>query len=258
MSTIIDEFSFDHPQNHGYGKWKRLLQLPSSDPHFSMLEKKFLKGWKHPKKAKPQIQAIYKILSSDGALKPYHKYRALVSSSPALRGRTNNPANEQLLFHGTNRVCRLAEDGSRVRLCNLPTCHLCCVIRNSFDVRKCGTKHKFRRFGTGIYTTACSSKADDYMSNADDLSKSRVLLVSRVVVGNPHRRRQNATSITEPPCGHHSVVGEPGVDLNYEETVVYDNDAIRPAFLIVYGDEPRKKSKLQSLIVTLFKTPLVS
>lgn len=46
--------------------------------------------------------------------------------------------------------------------------------------------------------------------------------------------------------------------MNYEETVVYDNDAIRPAFLIVYGDEPEVKSKLQSLIATLFKTPLAS
>ena len=55
------------------------------------------------------------------------------------------------------------------------------------------------------------------------------------------------------------VIGEPGMDLNYEETVVYDNDAIRPAFLIVYGDTPQKlRSKLQSLALTLFKTPLAS
>jgi hypothetical protein len=52
------------------------------------------------------------------------------------------------------------------------------------------------------------------------------------------------------------------MDLNYEETVVYDNDAIRPAFLVVYGDgdtPPQKiRSKLQSLALTLFKTPLAS
>jgi hypothetical protein len=54
------------------------------------------------------------------------------------------------------------------------------------------------------------------------------------------------------------LVGEPGGDLNYEETVVYDNDAIRPAFLIVYGDRPEFKSKLHSLIATLFKTPLAA
>jgi len=235
------------------------VPLSTGDPLYSTLEKKFMKGWKHPNKKKPQLQAMYKILWSDASLKPYNDYRALVAASSALRERSTNPANEQLLFHGTNRYCQLVEDGSKVRLCNLSTCHLCCIIRNSFDVRKCGTKHKFRRFGTGIYTTSCSSKADDYMLNGDESSKYRVLLVSRVVVGNPLKRRCNATNMIEPPCGHHSVIGEPGVDLNYEETIVYNNDAIRPAFLIVYGDTPQKtRSKLQSLALTLFKTPLVS
>jgi len=55
------------------------------------------------------------------------------------------------------------------------------------------------------------------------------------------------------------VVGEPGLDLNYAETVVYDNDAIRPAFLVVYGEDTEElKLNLKSLIVTLFKTPLAS
>ena len=97
-----------------------------------------------------------------------------MAAHPSLNTQKKNPANEQLLFHGTNRCCLLVEDGNRVRLCGLPQCHLCCVIRNSFDVTKCGkchlppervtssdhspgTKHKFRRFGNGIYTTACSS-----------------------------------------------------------------------------------------------------
>jgi hypothetical protein len=53
------------------------------------------------------------------------------------------------------------------------------------------------------------------------------------------------------------VIGEPGVDLNYEETVVYSNDAIRPAYIIVYGDAPpHKGSKLKAVIANLFKTPI--
>ncbi|PPQ78504.1 hypothetical protein CVT26_005143 [Gymnopilus dilepis] len=246
--AIIDEFSYEHPDNKGYGRSKRLRLLPSSDSGFLTIERQFHKGWKHPNKPRPKIHAIFKILSSDSSLLPYHRYRAIVTASPALRNRTKNPANEQFLFHGTNRHCTLAEDSSRVRLCVLSKCNLCCIIRNSFDVKKCGSKHRFRRFGTGIYTTACSSKADDYALNADESTSLRVLVVSRVVVGNPYKRRQNATGLTEPPCGHHSVVGEPGIDLNYEETVVYDNDAIRPAFLVVYGDAPASKSKLHSLV----------
>ena len=57
------------------------------------------------------------------------------------------------------------------------------------------------------------------------------------------------------------VLGVPGEDLNYEETVVYNNDAIRPAFLIVYGDAPPVPPKPMAVRVAvrkLFTTPLVS
>jgi hypothetical protein len=50
-----------------------------------------------------------------------------------------------------------------------------------------------------------NTEADDYTLNGDSSCKYRVLLVSRVVVGNPHKRRQNATNMIEPPCGYHSV-----------------------------------------------------
>lgn len=72
-------------------------------------------------------------------------------------------------------------------------------------------------------------------------------------------------------------MGLPGVDLNYEETVVYRNDAIRPAYLVVYGpstppiekkkvillpnsvdQKPVKRihSKAHTLLSSLFKTPV--
>jgi hypothetical protein len=96
-----------------------------------------------------------------------------------------------------------------------------------------------------------------------------------VVVGKTLKRRTNATNLTELPCGYHSVcvdhcrsdgidsqisqlTGEPGQDLNFPEHVVYDNDAIRPAYLVVYGDAPEEDSKLKAVISTLFKTPVAS
>ena len=57
------------------------------------------------------------------------------------------------------------------------------------------------------------------------------------------------------------VLGVPGEDLNYEETVVYNNDAIRPAFLVVYGDAPPVPPKpigARNAMKKLFTTPLVS
>lgn len=105
------------------------------------------------------------------------------------------------------------------------------------------------------------------------------MLANRVVLGKPRKQQENAEHLTEPPKGYHSVrqsvlslvhslnfllqvIGKPGLELNYPETVVYDNDAIRPAFLIVYGNsEPSEKKdpkRLRNLITTLFNTPVAS
>ncbi|TFK69962.1 ADP-ribosylation [Pluteus cervinus] len=254
----IDEFSFDNPKNKAGGKWNRLKSLRRSDADFARIEQLFQKGWRHQEKSKRWVSHIFKVLSSDDILRPYLEYRTQVHSASAARAPFQTPGNEQLLFHGTTRCCLLAENEDSVRLCGLPDCFLCCIIRKSFDVRKCGSKHKFRRFGTGIYSTGCSSKADDYVANKNEKARFRVVLVNRVVVGKAFKRKHNAVNLTRAPTGHHSVHGEPGVDLNYEETVVYDNDAIRPAYIVVYGDPPaRPPSKVKALF-SLFKTPLAS
>lgn len=232
-----------------------VTRLDSSSPHYSRVMRKFNQGWKHRDKRKPEVHAIFEIQSPAESVKRYKEYRARIAADPNVSN-SKHPGNEKLLFHGTNRSCWLAEDTSGLPLCRLPDCHLCRVIRNSFDVRRCGTKHKFRRFGIGIYTTSCSSKADDYSVSPETGSESpfRVMLVNRVVVGNPYTLRDNAPNLIEPPSGHHSIVGEPGVDLNYPETVVYDNDAIRPAFLIVYRNP--SKGRIHTLWSILVNTPL--
>jgi len=45
---------------------------------------------------------------------------------------------------------------------------------------------------------------------------------------------QDDESLTQPPAGYDAVIGEPGGNLNYDECIVYNNDAIRASFLIVY------------------------
>jgi len=165
------------------------------------------------------------------------------------------------LFHGTFRACALGETEDNVRLCRLERCSLCSIIRSSFDVNLCGAQHKFSRFGQGIYTTKCSSKADDYCSSERSHLKLRFLLVNTVVVGWQNKRTRNKRSLVNAGSGYHSVLGVPGEDLNYEETVVYDNDAIRPAFLIIYGDAPPVPPKpmgARFAVRKLFTTPLVS
>jgi hypothetical protein len=41
------------------------------------------------------------------------------------------------------------------------------------------------------------------------------------------------------------VMGVPGGDLNYDETVVYDDRAIRPVYLITYGTVAETPGKLK-------------
>ncbi|KAF8176128.1 hypothetical protein K438DRAFT_1847013 [Mycena galopus ATCC 62051] len=253
---MFRRYSFKRPASWTKKKkGSRLIALGPQDPTYIQLEKLFQDAWTHPKKPKPQVHAVFEIILTEESLVTFLRYRALVELS-----RVPRYANEQLLFHGTSRSCLLGDEKTRTDLCKNTGCLLCAVIRNSFDVSKCGKRHKFRRFGTGIYTTSCSSKADDYFVGVPD-SPFRAVLVNRVVVGNPLTRQYNAEELTELPFGYHSVVGVPGADLNYGETVVYANDAIRPAYLIVYASDIPPEvhvADLRSILSTLFKTPVAA
>ncbi|KAJ7145071.1 hypothetical protein C8R43DRAFT_1088757 [Mycena crocata] len=255
---IFSRYRFKARGNWRKKKTTRLVALNPQDSTYVQLEKHFQDAWTHPKKPKPQVHAIFEIVLTEENLISYLRYRALVELS-----RVPRHANEQLLFHGTNRRCLLGDARKKMRPCALSECLLCSIIRNSFDVTKCGKRHRFRRFGTGIYTTACSSKADDYFTGVPE-SPFRAVLVNRVVVGNPMNRRHNAqhlTEFTKRLSLFRQVVGLPGADLNYGETVVYTNDAIRPAYLIIYAADTRPDvhtADLRLIISTLFKTPVAS
>ena len=77
------------------------------------------------------------------------------------------------------------------------------------------------------------------------------MLLNKVVVGKGYKMMAANTTLTEPPAGHDSVsvvirqffggvlmkkqvLAEVGAGLNYDELVVYNNDAIRPSYLVMY------------------------
>jgi len=92
--------------------------------------------------------------------------------------------------------------------------------------------------------------------NLNQDASLRVLLVGRVVVGKTLKKRKNEKTLTGVPPPYHSLVGEAGDHLNYEETVVFNNDAIHPVYLIVYGNAPSTGTTSQSWISRLFHIPL--
>jgi len=266
-----DEFSLDNPANTS-NTGGRLVRLGRDNPRFAEVEQLFVKGWRHREKARPVIYYIFKVLWPQFALERFLSYRDRVQNTLEANGK---PGNETLLFHGTNRACLLGESSTNVLLCGLEQCYLCSIVRSSFDVSKCGSKNSFKRFGHGIYTTSCSSKADDYVSNFSESASLRVMILSRVVVGRPDKRYRNSPHLSSPSSGYDSIAGETGRDLNYEETVTYDNDTVRPAYLVVYGDKPpfvqllfdtpiarpakpRRVPNLKAFVQMMFKTSIVS
>jgi hypothetical protein len=94
----------------------------------------FRKGWKHARKFRPRVHAIFKIVRPQMVHNPYWKYQSAIANIV-----TESPTgNEYLLFHGTTRACLLGEDSQNILLCRLPECSLCHIIRGSFSIKKCG------------------------------------------------------------------------------------------------------------------------
>ncbi|KAG8990702.1 hypothetical protein FRB94_013171 [Tulasnella sp. JGI-2019a] len=145
------------------------------------------------------------------------------------------PGNERQGWHGTPRLCRIGEGPMRTGFCNAENCGVCGIICESFSLDRSGTSGRpgggFQRFGQGIYTSTASSKSEFY---AGDGSQYGAILLTNIVVGNGYKMLVDDQSLTEPPPGYHSVLGEVGVRLNYDETVVYDEDAIRPSWLVIF------------------------
>jgi len=140
--------------------------------------------------------------------------------------------NENRRWHGTRRECNLGDQG-QTKFCSSPTCSLCCIIRTSYDLKLFGKNTGFGRFGRGIYTSSTSSKSNDYAKN-HCTSNLKAILLNKVVVGKGYKTVRDNRTLTRPPPGYDSVLAETGGTLNYDELVVYRNEAIRPSYLIMY------------------------
>jgi len=139
--------------------------------------------------------------------------------------------NERRRWHGTARNCHLG-DQNQLQLCNLPVCPVCSIIRSSFDLKYFT---KWGRFGRGIYTSATSSKSNDYITGTTVPYKA--IFLANVAVGRASIQYTDNPNLTQPPAGYDSVIGQPkqGGSLNYDELIVYTNDAIRPSYFVMYA-----------------------
>jgi len=219
-------------KNHAEERGPMILEVPLGHKNYKSVADQFKQSWRHTRAVCPPVRLVYKIVSPASTLVKYNAYRAAVAARGKFASLGRSKGNENRRWHGTRRACYLGDKG-RTQLCSSPQCSLCSIIRNSFNISLCKKSTGWARFGQGIYTSSTSSKSDGYSSNGCQSSLKGVLL-NKVIVGKGCKLLKDNPSLTAPPQGYDSVLGEKGQALNHDELVVYVNDSIRPAYLVMY------------------------
>ncbi|KAJ7081840.1 hypothetical protein B0H15DRAFT_952856 [Mycena belliarum] len=209
-----------------------MLEVPAGHATFKSVADQFKASWRHSGTICPPVRRVYKIVAPQASMASYKAYQTKVESTGNFVASGRSAGNENRRWHGTRRECHLGDKG-QTQFCASTTCSLCCIVKLSFDISLWGTKTGWGRFGKGIYTSSTSSKSNDYSHN-DCTSSLKAILLNKVIVGKGCKLTQDNPNLTAPPPGYDSVLAEKGGSLNYDELVVYTNDAIRPSFLVMY------------------------
>lgn len=230
----ISQFCGQKCLTQAHAQAPMLINVDQKDPMFANIVHQFDTSWRHTNKTKPTVVFVYKIVQSKQLMDAYLAYQNKVESEGNFKSQGKSAGNECRRWHGTKRLCNIGDNPAAPTLCAQATCAMCSILRSSFQVVKTNTSGRsFNRFGKGIYTSSTSSKAFDYSSNGLASPYSMIMLTN-VIVGQGHKLTQDSQALTAPPAGYHSVLGETGGSLNYDELVVYNDDAIRPSWLVVY------------------------
>lgn len=257
-SSIFDFCSDNHRER---AKVKRILPPaekgiqtvfmgPSGDYTVHLLNKdhsdhlpvktQFLLTWLKLEYGNPHIMRIYKIRNHPTI---YHNFEL----------KKLELGNVQSRFHGTSQHsdCNFGSNPS-IPPCHRESCRVCNICKESFQLLYSGQnagKRMKLRYGNGLYFSATSSKSHDYNEHSEKILRQgdhkkqswswRSTFLCSVVLGRPHvTTAGELPSHMCPPSGCDSVEGIPGVDLNYDEVVVYSNQQALPTHLIVYTLPP--------------------
>ncbi|KAL6056404.1 PARP catalytic domain-containing protein [Balamuthia mandrillaris] len=216
---------------------QRSLNETSFRLYFSFryhLSAQFAQRWRHPSRP----GTIHTILRIHNPLlkqrfKAYQQHIVSNVSNLQVWGE-GGPGNTHRRFHGTKSwVCDLGvgKQSQSLKLCKNASCSVCGIIRQGLKLSKVVGRN---RFGQGLYLSSTSSKANDYTNNCLVSGGYRAMFLCYVVVGKGWKILQDSPSLQGPPKGFHSVLGEVGSSLNYDEVVVYQEEAVYPAYLIIY------------------------
>ncbi|CAJ0745129.1 13541_t:CDS:2 [Entrophospora sp. SA101] len=219
--------------------YTNLICLPKSCQEFLKIQNKFLSDWVKKNATDVRVEAIYNIYLSPNIYQKYKSYRDSIESNHSFSSKGLSPGNEKLLYHGTDHdCCTMFNDNTTSLLCKMDECAGCGILINSFDIKRVGLNKQGRtpqRLGQGIYFTPYSSKAHFYGHRCarplpnDQKRKTRIMFLSKVVIGNTWQPDKVSHDLTKPPSGYNSTWGRQGYcplnnslsPLVFEEYAVY-------------------------------------
>ncbi|CAM9848754.1 unnamed protein product [Pylaiella littoralis] len=211
-----------------------LSVLSKAHPHYPSLADQFANKWVKPEAAGGvSVEKIFTVEVPADIRRKTKAYERIVG-------------NVRRRFHGTScsPQCNFFVD-LKGEPCSNADCNVCSICTHGFKLQGNVGKTARRtamalRYGDGLYFSSVSGKANDYATQSEktgsDGSKLRCMFVANVAAGKAHTTKDRDLPIKMcPPAGYDSVVGEVGQGLNYDELVVYKDEAALPTHLIVYA-----------------------
>ncbi|KAJ6239241.1 phosphatidate cytidylyltransferase [Anaeramoeba flamelloides] len=193
---------------------------------YKSIKKLFLETWTKVVDDNQKIFRKSKIISIFSVHNP-KKEQLFQEYRKQIKLRRSSDPNVKRLWHGTKMLCQ----PKSLLLCDLPNCVICNILQSGFILkRNKKVKKNWLRFGNGIYFASNSSKSHAYSSKSQSNLKRNysVLLLCDVVCGKSKQYKKSQPDLQDPPKGYDSVHGVVGIDLNYDEYVVYYPDSAIP------------------------------
>ncbi|EPS97013.1 hypothetical protein FOMPIDRAFT_1025158 [Fomitopsis schrenkii] len=209
-----------------------ILPLDSSMASFTKVLTTFNAHWT-PEVSLPTIVKIWRIYCDKDRIDEFSRNRLAVERRINFRG-----GNRKRTWYGAVRVCTVGDSEGESHLCGDSSCSVCHIIRTSFhstgEASKGDGTADPRRPGTEICSYTMSSTADSHVVG-DTRSPYRAVLFSDVIVGEALEVAVGGDTPTEPPDGYDSVVVQLDAENRDYKAIVYDDKAILPRFLVIYG-----------------------
>ncbi|CAM9709379.1 unnamed protein product, partial [Laminaria digitata] len=202
-----------------------LSVLTKRHPEYLPRKEQFMNEWMKPTENGVSVMRIFKIKVPEDIRRRNSEYTQRMSSV-------------QRRFHGTScsDACTFFVN-LRGGPCGEPTCNVCNICTKGFklDDNTGATARRLNfplRYGDGLYFSSVSGKANDYAEQSEKTSPAgkavRCMFMADVAMTNVFRTfeyRLDPDNQECPPPGYDAVIGEVGPNLNYDEVVVYNEEA---------------------------------